>query len=76
MHFFHEKKEGIHKEVIEGKEEKYIRKVRGCSSYGRAFASHARGKGIDTPHLHKIFEGEKGISDGREKCESICARVV
>lgn len=25
---------------------------RGCSSDGRAFASHARGKGIDTPHLH------------------------
>ena len=26
--------------------------VWGCSSYGRAFALHARGTGIDTPHLH------------------------
>lgn len=25
---------------------------RGCSSDGRAFVSHTRGKGIDTPHLH------------------------
>ena len=32
-----------------------LRVVRGCSSDGRAFASHARGKGIDTPHLHCIF---------------------
>ena len=55
MHFFLEKKEDIEKENIVGKEEKYIRKVRGCSSYGRAFASHARGKGIDTPHLHEIL---------------------
>ena len=28
---------------------------RGCSSYGRAFALHARGTGIDTPHLHLFF---------------------
>ena len=28
---------------------------RGCSSYGRAFALHARGTGIDTPHLHFNF---------------------
>ena len=27
-------------------------KRRGCSSDGRAFVSHTRGKGIDTPHLH------------------------
>ena len=26
--------------------------VWGCSSDGRAFALHARGTGIDTPHLH------------------------
>ena len=26
--------------------------VRGCSSYGRALASHARGTGFDSPHLH------------------------
>ena len=32
-----------------------LRVVRGCSSDGRAFASHARGKGIDTPHLHCNF---------------------
>lgn len=25
---------------------------RGCSSYGRALASHARGTGFDSPHLH------------------------
>ena len=29
-------------------------KRRGCSSDGRAFVSHTRGKGIDTPHLHFI----------------------
>ena len=34
---------------------KEIVKERGCSSDGRAFASHARGKGIDTPHLHYSF---------------------
>ena len=34
------------------KESKEIKEGRGCSSDGRAFASHARGKGIDTPHLH------------------------
>ena len=28
------------------------KKRRGCSSDGRAFVSHTRGKGIDTPHLH------------------------
>ena len=27
----------------------------GCSSDGRALALHARGTGIDTPHLHSIF---------------------
>jgi hypothetical protein len=26
--------------------------IRGCSSYGRALASHARGTGFDSPHLH------------------------
>ena len=45
------------KERIKRKERK--KKIRGCSSYGRAFASHARGKGIDTPHLHKFFGEEK-----------------
>ena len=30
--------------------------VWGCSSYGRAFALHARGTGIDTPHLHYSFQ--------------------
>ena len=25
---------------------------RGCSSYGRALALHARGTGFDSPHLH------------------------
>ena len=29
--------------------------VRGCSSDGRALALHARGTGIDTPHLHFLF---------------------
>ena len=28
----------------------------GCSSNGRAFASHVKGKGIDTPHLHSNFK--------------------
>ena len=37
------------------KESKEIKEGRGCSSDGRAFASHARGKGIDTPHLHSLF---------------------
>ena len=36
-----------------------LRVVRGCSSDGRAFASHARGKGIDTPHLHCILNKVK-----------------
>ena len=27
----------------------------GCSSDGRALALHARGTGIDTPHLHSSF---------------------
>ena len=27
----------------------------GCSSNGRALASHARGRGIDTPHLQFFF---------------------
>ena len=30
----------------------YILPCWGCSSDGRAFAQHARGTGIDTPHLH------------------------
>ncbi|ELP85994.1 hypothetical protein EIN_256760 [Entamoeba invadens IP1] len=30
--------------------------LRGCSSFGRAFASHAKGKGIDTPHLHYYLD--------------------
>ena len=29
--------------------------VWGCSSDGRALALHARGTGIDTPHLHYTF---------------------
>ena len=31
------------------------KRTRGFSSYGRALASHARGKGIDTPNLHHLF---------------------
>ena len=44
---------------------------RGCSSDGRAFASHARGKGIDTPHLHIVFfSKEKHIKRSRRKREA------
>ena len=31
-------------------------RARGCRSIGRALASHARGTGIDAPHLQNIFE--------------------
>ena len=48
-----------------------LRVVRGCSSDGRAFASHARGKGIDTPHLHIVFfSKEKHIKRSRRKREA------
>ena len=43
------------KKEKEGQEKRSRKKERGCSSDGRAFASHARGKGIDTPHLHNLF---------------------
>ena len=33
-----------------------MQEVRGCSSNGRALALHARGTGIDAPHLQNIFE--------------------
>jgi hypothetical protein len=29
--------------------------IRGCSSYGRALASHVSGTGFDSPHLHFFF---------------------
>ena len=32
-----------------------LRKHRGCSSYGRALALHARGTGFDSLHLHSPF---------------------
>ena len=45
---------------------------RGCSSYGRALASHARGTGFDSPHLHLFlfsfcfsFFGPKRTKYGR-----------
>jgi hypothetical protein len=32
----------------------------GCSSVGRALASHARGQGFESPHLHQIKTSKKG----------------
>ena len=45
--------------------------VRECSSDGRAFVSHTKGKGIDTPHFHfretkKEREKEEGKEDNEE----------
>ena len=41
--------------------------VRECSSDGRAFVSHTKGKGIDTPHFH--FRETKRKRDRRQKRE-------
>ena len=34
------------------KQQNVQEKERECSSDGRAFVSHTKGKGIDTPHFH------------------------
>ena len=39
------------------KQQNVQEKERECSSDGRAFVSHTKGKGIDTPHFH--FEERK-----------------
>lgn len=48
----------------------------GCSSVGRALASHVRGQGFESPHLHQVvssinnvFIGLFFLSNGRRAGE-------
>ena len=45
--------------------ERITEQCRECSSDGRAFVSHTKGKGIDTPHFHFRENTRGGIKEKR-----------